>query len=219
MPGRVVHLVRRRIALKLTLTLVGFVGVTTLAAGLYLNRALEEFAADSLETRLAGTGRLLHDQARVLVTRNASPDEIRAFAVRAARPTGSRVTVIATDGRVLGDSEVPVDELARVENHAGRPEVRAALAGRPGRDLRVSETVGAPLLYVALPIDEGGRTIGVLRLALPLAEVTASYATLHQVMLAGGAVALVVALGIGIFVAGRVTRPLPVARTQPWRRR
>ncbi len=208
MPGRVVHLVRRSIALKLTLTLVGFVGVTTLAAGLYLNRALEAFAADSLETRLASTGRLLHDQARVLVTRHASPDEIRAFAVRVARPTGSRVTVIAPDGRVLGDSEVPVDELARVENHAGRPEVRAALAGRPGRDLRVSETIRAPLLYVALPIDEGGRTIGVLRLALPLADVTASYATLHQVMLAGGLVALAAALGIGLFVARRVTRPV-----------
>jgi two-component system phosphate regulon sensor histidine kinase PhoR len=48
----------------------------------------------------------------------------------------------------------------------------------------------------------------VLRLALPLSAVTASYATLHQVMLAGGAVALVVALGIGVFVAGRVTRPV-----------
>ena len=208
MPGRLVHFVRRSIALKLTLTLVGFVGVTTLAAGLYLNRALEAFAADSLETRLAGTGRLLHDQARRLVTRNASAGEVHAFAVRAARPTGSRVTVIAADGRVLGDSEVPVDELARVENHAGRPEVRAALAGRPGRDLRVSETVRAPLLYVALPLDEGGRTIGVLRLALPLAEVTASYATLHQVMLAGGLVALAAALGIGLFVARRVTRPV-----------
>jgi two-component system phosphate regulon sensor histidine kinase PhoR len=48
----------------------------------------------------------------------------------------------------------------------------------------------------------------VLRLALPLSAVTTSYATLHQVMLAGGAVALVVAFGIGLFVAGRVTRPV-----------
>jgi two-component system phosphate regulon sensor histidine kinase PhoR len=50
--------------------------------------------------------------------------------------------------------------------------------------------------------------VGVLRLALPLSAVTASYATLHQVMLAGGALTLLAALGIGIFVAGRVTRPV-----------
>jgi len=77
-----------------------------------------------------------------------------------------------------------------------------------GRDLRRSTTVDAPLLYVAVPVREAGRIVGVLRLALPLSAVTASYATLHHVMLAGGAVTLMLALGIGIFVAGRVTRPV-----------
>ena len=64
--------------------------------------------------------------------------------------------------------EVAVEDLPRVENHAGRPEVRAALAGRVGRDLRTSATIGQSLLYVALPIADGGRTIGVIRVALPL---------------------------------------------------
>jgi len=56
--------IRRRIALKLTLTLVGFVAVTSLSAGLYLKHALEQFAVDSLETRLAAIGGLLQDEAR-----------------------------------------------------------------------------------------------------------------------------------------------------------
>ena len=125
-----------------------------------------------------------------------------------ARATGARVTLIAPDGRVLAESERGATELAGLENHAGRPEVRAALAGRTGRDLRRSATTDVPLLYVAVPVREETRVLGVLRLALPLSAVTASYATLHQVMLAGGAVALLVALGIGIFVAGRVTQPV-----------
>src|SRR5262249_48522715 len=58
-------LLRRRIALKLTLTLVGFTGIAALAAGLYVNRALEGFAADSLEARLAAVGRVLHDETGV----------------------------------------------------------------------------------------------------------------------------------------------------------
>jgi len=125
-----------------------------------------------------------------------------------ARATGARVTLVAPDGRVLAESERGVAELAGLENHAGRPEVRAALAGEVGRDLRRSATTDAPLLYVAVPVREDARVLGVLRLALPLSAVTASYETLHQVMLAGGAVALLVALGIGIFVAGRVTQPV-----------
>jgi two-component system phosphate regulon sensor histidine kinase PhoR len=204
----VAHLVRERIARKLTLTLVGFVAVSMLAAGLYLNRALESFAVESLEARLAGAGRLLAGEARGLVARRASPAELRAFVLRTARPLEARVTVIAADGRVLGDSEVAPEDLARVENHAGRPEVRAALAGRIGRDLRTSATIDVPLLYVALPLRDGGDVTGVLRLALPLAMVTSSYATLHRVMLAGGLVALAVAFGIGIVVARRVTQPV-----------
>jgi two-component system phosphate regulon sensor histidine kinase PhoR len=45
-------LVRSRIAIKLTLTLVGFVALTMLLVGLALNRALESFAGGSLEARL-----------------------------------------------------------------------------------------------------------------------------------------------------------------------
>src|SRR5207245_4153599 len=208
-----VHFLRRSIARKLTLTLVGFVAITTIAAGLYLNRALEAFAVDTLEVRLASIGRLLHDEARDLVLREASPADFRAFTLRGSRPTASRVTVIATDGRVLGDSEVAVDELLRVENHGARPEVRAALAGRVGRDRRTSATIGTSLLYEALPISDGGRVIGVLRVALPVAAVTSSYAAIHRVMLAGGLVALAVAFGIGLFVARRVTKPVVQMQT------
>ncbi|HEY7654098.1 MAG TPA: ATP-binding protein [Methylomirabilota bacterium] len=206
--GALLRAVRRRIALKLTLTLVGFVAVTSLAAGLYLNRALEAFAVESLETRLSSLAAVLQDEARVAFGAGARPGGAQDFAIRVARSTGARVTLIALDGRVIGESERAAGDLASLENHAGRPEVRAALAGRTGRDLRRSATVEAPLLYVATPVAEAGRVVGVLRLALPLSAVTASYESLHEVMLAGGAVALFVALGIGVFVAGRVTRPV-----------
>ena len=208
MLARLAHFVRRSIARKLTLTLVGFVAVTTLLGGLFLSRALDRFAVETLEARLASTGRLLHDGARGLLLRRAPPEEVRAWVVQAARPTETRVTLIAPTGRVLGDSEVGVDDLARVENHAGRPEVREALAGRAGRDLRTSATLQAPLLYVALPVHDAGRVIGVLRLALPLSVVMASREAVHRVMLASGLVALAAALAIGLFVARRVTRPI-----------
>jgi two-component system, OmpR family, phosphate regulon sensor histidine kinase PhoR len=206
--GTLLRLVRRRIALKLTLTLVGFVAMTSLVAGLYLTRALEAFAVESLETRLGAVAAVLNDDARDTF-RPARPSEsAQDFAIRVARSTGARVTLIAPGGRVVGESERGAADLASLENHADRPEVRAAFEGRTGRDLRRSATVDTPLLYVATPVRDGGAVVGVLRLALPLSAVTASYDNLHQVMLAGGALALLVALGIGLFVAGRVTRPV-----------
>ena len=130
MPRRLVLFLQRSIARKLTLTLVGFVAVTTLAAGLFLNRALERFAVETLEARLASTGRLLHDGARGLLARRPPPEEIHAWLVQAARPTETRVTLIDAEGRVLGDSEVAVGDLGRVEDHAGRQIGRASCRER-----------------------------------------------------------------------------------------
>ena len=208
MPGGLLFALRRRIAVKLTLTLVGFVAVAVLAGGIYLNQALESFAVESLEARLVGAARLLDDPARALLTRPVAPSAAREFALEAAERTESRVTLIAPDGRVLADSEVGVPALGRLENHRERTEVRTALGGGVGRDLRTSASINTPLLYVAVPVRDGGRIAGVLRLALPLSAVTSSYAALRRVMVAGGLVALAVAVAIGVFVAGRVTRPV-----------
>ena len=205
---RLVRFVRSRIAVKLTLTLVGFVAASTLVAGLYFRAALDRFAVDSLEARLTIAGRLLHDEARARLARNDGPEELSGFARRAARPTESRVALIAPDGRVLADSDAAPTDLGRLDDPRDHPEVRAALAGRVGRDQRASGPVRLPLVFVALPVTDGGAVIGVLRLALPLSAVTSSYGGLHRVMLVGGLVALAVAFGIGVFVAGRVTRPV-----------
>ncbi|PYM73038.1 MAG: PAS domain-containing sensor histidine kinase [Candidatus Rokuibacteriota bacterium] len=147
-------------------------------------------------------------EARAGLRAGGEARSLQTFAERAARRTNSRVTLIAPDGRVLADSERRPADVAEMENHAARPEVRAALNGSAGRDVRRSGTLGTPLIYVAVPVSESGRVVGALRLAAPLEAATPAYESLRGVMLAGGAVALVVALGIGLFVAGRVTRPV-----------
>ena len=65
-----------------------------------------------------------------------------------ARDDNLRLTLIAADGTVLAES---TDDGAGMSSHAGRPEVRAALSGEVGYDLRVSETDGNEYLYVAVP--------------------------------------------------------------------
>src|SRR5216684_1965443 len=80
-----IRAVRRRIAVKLTLTLLGFVAITVLAAGLYLNHALERLAVESLESRLATAAALLHDDARAQLAPETSPVARHEFALRASR--------------------------------------------------------------------------------------------------------------------------------------
>jgi two-component system phosphate regulon sensor histidine kinase PhoR len=77
----------------------------------------------------------------------------------------ARVTVIAADGRVLGDSQLSGHDLAALANHGDRPEVQAALRGEVGRAERRSASVGVDLLYAAAPIRRAGTIVGVARLS------------------------------------------------------
>ena len=199
---------RRSISLKLTLTLVAFVGVSVLAAGFYLGHALERAAVESLEWRLASSGRVLHDDALALLVPSVSPTERHLWAMRASAAAGARITLIGLDGAVLADSRVAPADLPGVENHGQRPEVRAAVAGGVGRATRRSTTIDVALLYVAVPARKDGAVTGVIRLALPLTEVSSSFAEIHRVLLVGGVLALAVAAAIGVFVAGRISRPV-----------
>jgi two-component system phosphate regulon sensor histidine kinase PhoR len=108
----------------------------------------------------------------------------------AAREVDARVTVIAPDGRVLADSAVSGRDLARVENHGGRPEVQGALAGEVSRAERRSATVGTELLYAAVPVWSASRVVGVARLSRGIGSIEGQARDLWR----AGALALLLAL-------------------------
>jgi len=78
------------------------------------------------------------------------------------RETGTRITVIAVNGKVLADSE---GDPHRMDNHLNRPEILQALKGGVGYSRRYSATMNEMMLYIALPIRSNGEVIGVLRLS------------------------------------------------------
>jgi len=131
-----------------------------------------------------------------------------ALADSLGRAAGLRVTLIARDGTVRGDSYVPTDRLPSVENHRNRPEVREALRTGFGTATRVSRTVDFSLLYGAVPAD--GR---VVRVAVPHSEVLAPADHVRRAILAA-AIAWLLLLAFLLLPAERwVVRPLRGVRT------
>src|SRR6266481_7713363 len=98
------------------------------------------------------------------------PEDFVALRGRVAKmaASGVRVTVIASDGQVLADSQ---SDSRTMENHAGRPEIRDAFAKGEGQSSRHSVTVDNNLLYYAVRLSAAGEPPVVLRFALPLQTV------------------------------------------------
>ena len=132
---------------------------------------------------------------------SATPDQI---ARRLVARTDLRLTIVAGDGRVLADSAESTSTMA---NHANRPEIAAALAGRVGTDRRVSATRGDEELYVAVPAALDGQRVA-LRVSQPITEIEAVAARSRGVGLALLGVALAITAGIATWASAAVVRPV-----------
>lgn len=177
----------------------------------YSSRELERRMTEEIEVDLFVRARLVAD--RTAESSVSFDDHVRWSAIAAdlGKRADARVTLIAKDGRVIGDSDVPDSRLSQLENHEERLEVKAALAGKPGRDLRDSVTTGRRMLYVAEPVERNGELLGAARVALPLARLDAAVGSLQR--LTGiaallGILAAIVLSSIAAELASRTARSL-----------
>ena len=115
---------------------------------------------------------------------------------------GARVTLIARDGRVVGDSAEPFEALGTLENHAGRPEILGATATGLGTARRASATLDIDMLYVAAPVTH--ETVAFVRMALPLSDVRQQLGTVLTATLMALGLALVGAAGLAFLLTGRL---------------
>ena len=165
----------------------------------------------SADERIART---LVEKARLIaetLTRRApaTAAEMDAEADALGRHMSARVTLIAADGRVVGDSELSADQLAALENHADRAEVRDARERGLGIARRFSTTLGTEMLYVAVPVQNpAAPALSHVRLALPLTEVRDQLASLRRSAGIAAAVGLLTALVLAwitsLFLSRRV---------------
>jgi two-component system phosphate regulon sensor histidine kinase PhoR len=185
---------------------VALVLVATLGLTLYISDQVRQVRLDDLEDQLVADARLLAGAAAPLLLDETDPETLDRLARGWANRLEARVTIIGTDGLVLGESH---EDRTQMDNHLNRPEVQLALKTGQGSSMRYSATLGYEMMYAAVPIQIGEEVgLGVMRVALPLGEIEANAGRLRQeILIAGLGIALVAAL-LAVFIAGRTTQPV-----------
>ncbi len=184
--------------------LILFVGTVS---GLYLEARLRAFTLDRIEAELGRHA----DTARVaLESADGAALALDPLADRLGAATGARVSIVDASGALRGDSEVAEGALAQAESHEGRPEIAAAMRVGRGVARRRSTTVDAELLYVALPAHRPGFD-GVVRVAMPLADVDRIVGKLRVLLAVTGCLGLFAAVfmsGLASHLMSRTLRRL-----------
>jgi two-component system phosphate regulon sensor histidine kinase PhoR len=179
--------------------------VTLVIAVALLTYHVRRNVAERVERSLISSARLTAET--LSHHRPATPLELDGEADALGRLGGARVSFIAPDGRVVGDSEVSFDALPSLENHASRPEVEQARRDGIGIARRHSATVDTDMLYVAVPVRNPDLPeLALVRLAVPLTEVGVQLAAIRRIAVIAAGAGLLTALLIAWAASGFLTR-------------
>ncbi|HEX7666328.1 MAG TPA: HAMP domain-containing protein, partial [Polyangiaceae bacterium] len=190
---------------KLFALLVGLVVLSFAVADAYLTRALEREKTDAIRDDLFVRASLVADGA---AHEKAPPSDHAtwdALADRLGKASNARVTIVGSDGAVVGDSDVALEGIAKLDNHSTRPEIADALAHGRGSSVRLSATLDEKMMYVALPFGDANPP-AVVRMATPLRAVDDAIARLRELIWVASIAALGLAIVASTFAAQATTR-------------
>ena len=187
---------------KLFVASVTAAGVSLAVVALLLSSQVRDRQRNAIAQRLT-------DEARLIADLLSSAPSLEGAALdreadRLGQYSASRVTFIAEDGRVVGDSTQTLAQLETLENHSSRPEVIAARESGLGISQRLSTTINTDMLYVAARATHP--IVRYVRVALPLTEIDAQLAAIRNLTLVALAVAVPFALGIAWLLSARLGR-------------
>ncbi len=196
-----------RFRTKIFLTALAAAALAVLVATALVSWSVRRSLEERIERELGLEARMA---AELLSHRSAATEsEIDAEADALGRIVGARVTFIAADGRVVGDSDLRSDQLRTVESHATRPEIVAARQHGFGSVRRRSATVGADLMYVAIPVRNPRiPLLAFVRLALPLTSVDRQLSAVRYLAGLGFAAGLCAALALTWIFSAPLARRL-----------
>ncbi len=187
-----------RIAIPIIILIVAIMGIL----GIYLTGYVRDSQLDNLRFHLKQEALITAEAALPLLRSGDSPDSL---AKELGNAIDSRITIIAPDGTVLGDS---IEEPGKMENHSTRPEVKDALASGLGESTRYSTTTNKQMMYVAVPVTGEGKIYGISRVALPLTTVNSSVNHVTRTIILATVIITILAVLAIWLIARTTTRPI-----------
>jgi two-component system phosphate regulon sensor histidine kinase PhoR len=156
--------------------------------------------ADDLKTQAVLTEKLLAGR----FTPEAS-SEIDALLKEIGPNIPIRITVLLPSGVALGDSQ---EDLAKMGDLSRRPEVVDALAEKIGISTRYSSTSQAELIYAAVPVAQDGRTVAIIRTAVPHRSLNIVIRDVYKEIVVGGLIVFLVAAALSFSISGAINKPI-----------
>ncbi len=171
-------------------------------------KTVKEFYLNQVEQNLETKAYYLKSQIAPLLQSN-NYEQINNLCDKLGSVSSTRITVIAPDGKVIGDSEENPELMV---NHADRPEFLEVFEKGIGKKLRFSSTLEKQMMYVAVPIRSDNQIISVLRTSVPVNDIDKILKTITNIVIRNGLIFSIVAAILGLLISRRISFPLEQLR-------
>jgi len=123
-------------------------------------------AKDSIVEKLRS-----HSKTFIVYSNSSEKDTFQKMAEEYSIASKLRVTLIAADGTVIGESSLPMDQLLQMDNHLSRPEVVDAKDENEAYASRYSNTLKTDFIYFVKQVDQNQFGFKYIRIAQSLKSV------------------------------------------------
>jgi two-component system phosphate regulon sensor histidine kinase PhoR len=151
----------RLLAIIVSIGLIGMITPILYTNSLALDQALEGIL-DKLRS---------HANTILVYSDLSKKDTFQGLATEYSDASSLRVTFIAANGTVIGESYLPSNQLSQMDNHIERPEVLAAQEFGEGFSTRYSNTLKTEFIYFAKKVDQNHHGFKYVRMAQSLKSV------------------------------------------------
>jgi len=170
---------------------------------------IRSLAINQISTELGQQMQLEAERFSSLIASRQSTAVIQSASNKTAQLVDSRITVIALDGRVRGDSATPLAQLGELENHLSRPEIKSALKLGQGQSVQHSTTIDQDLIYVAMPLtNQSGQISGFLRFSVPATYANQLVLRIYKSMFWAFVAAIFIAIVLSMVFSRSFARPI-----------
>lgn len=165
--------IRSRIFFLVFLLLTASIGISYVVAERDLTKAFELQTVNELKKQAGLLVASIDD-----INKFSSIEEADVAADSLGMAASSRVTLILNNGEVVGDSNLNIDQIKSIDNHANREEVIEALKNGSGWVSRYSDNLEQDLLYFAIQ-DNNKIKPNIIRISVPLNDLQSATSTLQ----------------------------------------
>jgi two-component system phosphate regulon sensor histidine kinase PhoR len=195
---------RKRLLWKLYPSYVAIILLSIVTVGIYVSTTLKNFYLSKTAEELEVSARLIEREVSATFHKE-SEKSIDAMCKTLGKAASIRITLILPSGEVVGDSD---EDPKVMENHAGRPEVKEALAGQTGISTRYSETLQKEMMYLAIPVKKEGGIAGALRVSIPVIAIDTALSAIYGKIALFGVFMIILTAALSFYIARRISQPI-----------